>query len=119
RCRRDQEDILFLPAREAAVLEQNRAHERNLGFDQIGPGGLGDVEIWQKSQLLPHSRECGKVFFVEWRIPQVCHLSPQAKQCQDYRATAKNHVKSGCTSGRTRCLADSEGHDWVPIPEVP
>jgi hypothetical protein len=80
RRRRDQEDVFFLPAREAAVLEQNGAHERNFGFDQVRARCLGDVEIGQKPNLFPHCRERREIFFVEREISQVSHVSPQAKQ---------------------------------------
>jgi hypothetical protein len=62
--------------------------------------------------LFPHGRESGKVFFIERRIPQVRHVSPQAKQYRDYKAMVqKRCVKSLLCRGFHR-------RDWTPVCEI-
>ena len=111
RRRSDQEDVLFLPSRKSAVFQQDGAHQRNLGFNQIGPRSLRNVKIGQKADLFPHSSERRKIFFVERRdyAGTTC-FTPSETVIGIIRQGSKKRVQSSVMRGipkarlRTRFL---------------
>lgn len=100
RRRRDQKDVLLLFARESAIFQQDSAHQRDLGFNQVGSRRLRDVKIGQEADLFPHGREGRKIFLIERRVTQVRHgVSPKRKRWGHYKAKLKLRIMGPASRG--------------------
>src|SRR5258708_25302034 len=76
-----QKDVLFLPPRERALLEQDCSHQVDLTLNKIGPHSLGWEKVRQKSKLFPDTSNRREILVLMWLVPQIRrdftpHLDP-------------------------------------------